>query len=475
MGFCEENQIIMASTEPSNQDLLPEDSQPPQLSPEEEVLVLQAQLEAMQQSGYELVSTQTRMQSLLHNASDAIIQFDASGTVSIFNRAAEKIFGYSEIEMLHQFADALFDPPEKFQNNIPAYLAHYANTVEDQYQEPLVGTCRDGSQCQMEVSVTEIINNDMVLFDDFSDDADSSISDYEAVLCIFHDITERKAIDAELAKHREELEQLVEEQTAEIRQAKEAAESANQSKSTFLANMSHELRTPMHAILSYSEFGQKKYERAKPEKLKQYFDRIHTAGERLMVMINDLLDLAKAEAGRMVYRLDQHNLEEIITSTTAEYESLIEKHNLSLSFNSETNETVLQCDRERITQVFTNFLSNAIKFSPNGGKIAVQLKSCAYAYEDKELSGLCFLVKDQGPGIPDEELKTVFDKFVQSSNNKNSSSGTGLGLAIVREIALAHAGEVGVVNNPEGGACFYCRLPTQMPEEAVQKALKPLG
>ena len=127
----------------------------------------------------------------------------------------------------------------------------------------------------LEVSVAEIGSSDLMLFDDFAEEASpEGEKSFEAFLCILHDITDRKAIDAELAHHRNHLEELVEEQTQAIRQAKELAEQASQSKSEFLANMSHELRTPMHAILSYSDFGLKKFSTAKPEKIKQYFDII---------------------------------------------------------------------------------------------------------------------------------------------------------------------------------------------------------
>lgn len=445
------------------------------LTPEQELEMLRAQVQNLTQTGHELVSTQTRMQSLLHNASDGIIQFATDGTVSIFNRTAEQIFGYSEIEVLHKTVDDLFRPPEEYKNNIPAYLACYAKTVEDQYLRPLIGIRRDGTERLLQVSVTEIEKNDLVLFDDFTDEEESPSEEFETVLCIFHDITERKEIDDELTQHREELEELVEEQTAEIRQAKDQAEQANQAKSTFLANMSHELRTPMHAILSYSDFGLKKFKTAKPEKIEQYFSRINTAGNRLMLMINDLLDLSKAEAGRMVYKMEDRDLAEILRVAMGEYESLVEKKKLTLTYSIEAERTRIQCDHERISQIFTNFLSNAIKFTPEGNGIHVVLESCSFQHKDSKLSGLCFVVSDQGIGIPEDELETVFDKFVQSSNNKKSSSGTGLGLAIAREIAHAHGGQVSARNNPDKGADFLCKLPFEVPEEILQESLKPLG
>lgn len=444
-------------------------------TPEQELVLLRAQVQNLTQTGHELVSTQTRMQSLLHNASDGIIQFATDGTISIFNRTAEKIFDYPEIAMLHKTAEHLFHPPEEYKNNIPGYLACYAKQVEDQYEHPLIGIRRDGTECLLQVSVTEIEKNDMVLFDDFGEDEETPSDEYETVLCIFHDITERKEIDTELTRHREALEQLVEEQTAEIRQAKDLAEKANQAKSTFLANMSHELRTPMHAILSYSDFGLKKFSTAKPEKIEQYFSRINTAGNRLMLMINDLLDLSKAEAGRMVYKMQAQDLAEVLRAVIAEYESLVEKKKLKLTYAIDVSDTQIECDRERVAQIFTNYLSNAIKFTPEGKAIHVILEACEYQHDDNLLKGLCFIVSDQGIGIPEDELETVFDKFVQSSNNKKSSSGTGLGLAIAREIAHAHGGIVSARSNADGGAEFLCKLPYKIPSEILKESLKPIA
>ncbi len=419
-----------------------------------ELEALRIQVEELSRAGHQLISTQTQMQSLLHNASDAIIEFEPDGTVKSFNSAAEQIFGYAEIELLFQKIDHLIPCPDSFAGDVPSFLLWYRDHVADQYAEPLLGRTRDGRELLLEVSVAVIESNDLLLFDDSFDDSEVDANEgpsFEAFLCIFRDLTERKRIDAELERHRNELEELVREQVAEIVAAKEAAERANQAKSEFLANMSHELRTPMHAILSFADFGVKKIDSAPPDRLKQYFSRIHTAGERLLGMINDLLDLAKSEAGSLTYRMADGDMREVIDAVGEEMASLIEKHRLDLQLDIRVADTRLTMDRERIGQVLRNLLSNAIKFTPKGKAIHLCVDG-----DDRSLVIEC---ADQGVGIPDDELDMVFDKFAQSSRTKNGSGGTGLGLAICREIVHAHGGEIGVANNADGGASFHMRLP----------------
>ncbi len=426
-----------------------------------EVESLRAQVAQLTASGHELISTQTRMQSLLHRATDGIIQFEADGTVSSFNSAAERIFDVAEIEVLHQTASQLFDLPEIFRDNVPGYLLDYVRRTVNQYAEPLIGRRRDGGQVLLEVSVAEIASQDLVLFDDFSDGSAQSNTGYEAFLCILRDVTERKRVDEELRLHRENLEQLVDDQTREIRAAKDGAERANQAKSEFLASMSHELRTPMHAILSYSDFGTKKLATARPEKLGQYFERIHSAGNRLLVMINDLLDLSKAEAGRQVYDIQLRDLDTAITTVLREFEGLADQRGVRLHYQAGLSDNRVAFDDEKVGQLVRNLLSNAIKFSPNDGEVSISTRDATLNNAEGECAAVEISVRDQGPGIPDDELESVFDKFVQSRRNDKTTGGTGLGLAISREVVRGHGGSISAGNNPDTGSCFRVTLPRQ--------------
>lgn len=438
----------MAASEQSN----PQAQDPVDEATRAELAALRAQVAQLTAAGHEFIGTQTRMQSLLHRASDVIIQFEADGTVSGFNSAAERIFDIAEIEVLHQHADGLFDMPDAFLGNVPGFLLDYVRTTADQYASPLTGLRRDGGKVSFTVSVAEIASQDLVMFDDFTDIEIPRKHEYEAFLCILHDVTERKQIDEELSLHREHLEQLVDEQTREIRSAQQQAERANLAKSEFLASMSHELRTPMHAILSYSEFGQRKLHKAPLDKLGQYFDRIQTAGERLLAMINDLLDLAKAEAGREICEIRDADLGEVIKNVIDEDEGLAEKHAVRLVYHCAADDTQAAFDADKMGQVIRNLLSNAIKFSPHGGRIDITLSA-----DDKDWIELC--VADQGPGIPEDERESVFEKFVQGRGNGYAAGGTGLGLAIAKQVVVAHGGSIGAANNATGGARFAVRFP----------------
>lgn len=234
--------------------------------------------------------------------------------------------------------------------------------------------------------------------------------------------------------------------------AKQAADRANEAKTHFLANMSHELRTPMHAILSFARLGETRTTETGDDKLKSYFGRIVFSGERLLGLLNDLLDLSKLEAGRVRLHLRPLKLRIAVQEALSEYSALLDTRQVSINLQCNGHDTI-EADAGLIGQVLRNLLSNAIKFSPQQSVIDIGIAPDASG-QRLELG-----VRDRGIGIPEEELEAVFDKFYQSSKTRSGAGGTGLGLAICKEIVLAHRGEIEARNRAGGGAEFLLRLP----------------
>jgi len=218
--------------------------------------------------------------------------------------------------------------------------------------------------------------------------------------------------------------------------------------------MSHELRTPLHSILSFASFGTKKYANAEPEKLLDYFNSIKKSGQTLLELLNDLLDLAKLESGKVMFAFEPSDLGVLVRSVTNELDTLLSERNLSIRHEVSRFDGEVTLDIDKIKQVLRNLLNNAIKFSPEGGTIDVAI--CRVA------SSVRVSVRDQGPGIPQDELEAVFDKFIQSSKTKTGAGGTGLGLAICHEIIAAHKGRIWAEDRPEGGAVFSFEIPLSM-------------
>lgn len=236
----------------------------------------------------------------------------------------------------------------------------------------------------------------------------------------------------------------------ELLKQKEISDNANKAKSEFLANMSHELRTPMHGILSYAKFGTDKATTAPREKLHNYFSIIAECGERLTRLLNDLLDLTKLESGKMIYKMEDTELAKLIKIAIVDFQAKLTEKNLQIQLRGSSS-SQCYCDPERILQVVKNLIGNAIKFSYEDTTIYIDIIEA--------LEYISCSITNKGILIGEDELISIFDKFTQSSNTKNSADGTGLGLAICKEIIEAHNGEIWAESINEDLVKFVFTIP----------------
>ena len=250
----------------------------------------------------------------------------------------------------------------------------------------------------------------------------------------------------------------------ELLQTSNSIETKAKSKGEFLASVSHEMRTTLHGILSFSRFGVNKLNTASPEKKLYYFEMINQSGHTLLSLLDDLLDLSKMEAGRMNFDFKSSKFLELVNYVVDEFSSLTSEREIAIHLEKPETEIVTSQDQKRIQQVIRNLLSNAIKFSPDKGDIKVSVNITN--------GNISTSVKDNGKGIPDSELQSVFDQYVQSSANKESSGGTGLGLSICREIIRAHKGRIWAENHSEGGAIFTFEIPQNLDKEEFSSPIE---
>jgi PAS domain S-box-containing protein len=260
---------------------------------------------------------------------------------------------------------------------------------------------------------------------------------------------------------------LIQDITKKVKQ-QEAIERAAKAESEFLSNMSHELRTPMHAILGYTRICATAVDEGKTEGLQKYLNNIAVSGKRLLNLLNDLLNLAKMEEGKMEYKLECGDIKDVVEHTLMELDPLIKekKVQMSVSLNDCTGAVF---SKSHLIQVLINLVSNAIKFSKPGSQIVIDV--CEDRLSGGERGVRCRVI-DDGPGIPEDELRAVFDKFVQSKKTKTGKGGTGLGLAICDHIIKAHGGRIWAENATPRGAAFTFVIPggDTKPARAIDSA-----
>ena len=247
----------------------------------------------------------------------------------------------------------------------------------------------------------------------------------------------------------------------ELQRSKETAEHASRAKSDFLANMSHELRTPLNAIIGFAEILRDELVGTINAEQKECVNDIHISGQHLLEMINDILDLSKIEAGKMVLQLETFSIVEAVEEVNTIITALAVKKHLDLTLNYNQN-CPIEADRVKFKQIFYNLLSNAVKFTPEGGRVATHLK-----VTDTELYAE---VIDTGIGISEADQAKLFAPFTQIDTSKSRRyGGTGLGLALTHRLIMLHGGEISVKSEEGKGSNFTLRIPLQQLENGTDE------
>ena len=237
---------------------------------------------------------------------------------------------------------------------------------------------------------------------------------------------------------------------------------ANKLKSEFLANISHEFKTPLNAILGFAEILREKPETLKEEKGQRYAENIITGGKRLLNMINDLLDLAKSEAGKMRLHIEQFDLEILCKSSMTAFSTMTKDKKIKTRLIVDETIPILVTDAGKVQQILYNFLSNAVKFTDENGRVEVK----AVMTDNKVVK---ISVADTGCGISEADQTVIFEKFRQVDGSlTRQSTGSGLGLAISKELAAMLAGKIGLQSEPQAGSTFWLEIPVTLTVDEEQ-------
>jgi PAS domain S-box-containing protein len=391
----------------------------------------QALLNAAQGLGYQLGEfleraraneaeheSEVRKASILDTALDSIITSDEAGRITEFNAAAEAAFGYRKEDVIGRPMADLIIPHryrERHREGMKRYLATGEAHVLGRRIE-IEALRANGSEFPVELAIVKVPLPGPAFFTAY-----------------IRDLTERKRLEADQARLLKE------------------SEEANRAKSEFLATMSHELRTPLNAISGYTELLKMGLRGPVTEEQIADLDRINRSQSHLLGIINDILQFAKLESGQLEMKIDVFPVESALVTAEELIKPQVEAKRISYTHIRGEKSVQVRADRDRFQQIMLNLLSNALKFTPDGGRITVD-----WRVEDQRV---LINVADTGVGISIDQFERIFDPFVQvQSGTTRTSEGVGLGLAISRDMARQMGGDISVKSDLGMGSTFTLTL-----------------
>ncbi len=393
-------------------------------------------------------------QAIFNSANFSSIATDASGVIQIFNVGAERMLGYAAADVMNKITPADISDPQEvivraevlslelgtpISPGFEALVFKASRGIEDIYE--LTYIRKDGSRFPAVVSVTALR------------DEQNTIIGY---LLIGTDNTARKLIEEERAQ----LDLALKAKNVELENARVVADEANLAKSDFLSSMSHELRTPLGAILGFAQLIESGTPQPTPNQ-KRSIDQILKAGWYLLELINEILDLAVIESGKLSLSMESVSLAEVLHECEAMIEPQAEKRSICVVFAKLDQDYFVKADRTRVKQILINLLSNSIKYNKTGGTVTVL---CSAGHPDS----IQISVRDTGDGLSDDLLAHLFQPFNRLGQKANIEEGTGIGLVVCKRLVELMAGEIGVESTVGSGSVFWIKLKlTDEPKSSV--------